>query len=180
MISASQLQTSQLFNRDPKRPAEAISLWGNWSRRLVFGTIGLKSEHLSLEGHEIMYAAPGDPLQFVPPISGLSMRKAGALVVTVFFGLLSVAALADDVPKLNFNKSCRSDVAAYPSGGGNKACITDEQRARKTLVSQWKRFSPQSRTRCTAMVTDMIGSQSYVELLTCLQMARDVQSLPKQ
>ena len=108
------------------------------------------------------------------------MRKAGALVVTAFFGLLSDAALADDVPKLDFSKSCRTDVAAYPGGGGNKACIRDEQQARKTLVSQWKRFSPQSRTRCTSMVTDMVGSQSYVELLTCLQMARDVQSLPKQ
>jgi hypothetical protein len=30
------------------------------------------------------------------------------------------------------------------------------------------------------MVTDLVGSQSYVELLTCLQMARDVKSLPKQ
>jgi len=127
-----------------------------------------------------MYATLGYPPQFVPLISGLIMRKAGAWLVTAFFGLLSDAALADDVPKLDFNKSCRTDVEAYPGGGGNKACITDEQRARKTLVSQWKRFSPQSRTRCTAMVTDMIGSQSYVELLTCLQMARNVQSLPKQ
>jgi hypothetical protein len=107
------------------------------------------------------------------------MRKAGALVVTAFFGLFSDAALADDVPKLDFSKSCRADVAAYPGGGGNKACIREEERARKTLVSQWKRFSPQSRARCTSMVTDIVGDQSYIELLTCLQMARDVQSLPK-
>ena len=45
------------------------------------------------------------------------MRKAGALVFTAFFGLLANAALADDVPKLDFNKSCRTDVAAYPGGG---------------------------------------------------------------
>ena len=107
------------------------------------------------------------------------MRKAGALVVAVFLGLLSNSAFADDVPKLDFAKSCRAGVAAYPGGGGNKACIRDEQQARKTLVSQWSRFSPQSRTRCTNMVTDMVGAQSYVELLTCLQMARDVKSLPK-
>lgn len=111
---------------------------------------------------------------------GLSMKKAGALVVIAFFGLLSGVAFADDVPKLDFAKSCRTDVAAYPGGGGNKACITDEQKARKTLVSQWKRFAPESRTRCTRTVTDLVGSQSYVELLTCLQMARDVKSLPKQ
>jgi hypothetical protein len=108
------------------------------------------------------------------------MRKAGALVVTALFGLLADGALADDVPKLDFTKSCRGDVAAYPGGGGNKACLTDEQNARKTLVAQWKRFSPESRARCSSMVTDLVGSQSYVELLTCLQMARDVQKLPKQ
>jgi hypothetical protein len=111
---------------------------------------------------------------------GLSMRKAGALVVTIFLGLHSNSAFADDVPKLDFIKSCRTDVAAYPGGGGNKACLTDEQNARKTLVKQWKQFGQDSRTRCTRMVTDMVGSQSYVELLTCLQMARDVQGLPKQ
>jgi hypothetical protein len=107
------------------------------------------------------------------------MRKAGALVVAVFLGLLSNSAFADDVPKLDFAKSCRTDVAAYPGGGGNKACLTDEQNARKTLVRQWKQFGQDSRTRCTRMVTDMVGSQSYVELLTCLQMARDVKTLPK-
>ncbi|HET9412704.1 MAG TPA: hypothetical protein VFO74_01100 [Pseudolabrys sp.] len=105
------------------------------------------------------------------------MKK--AFVLSAFFGLLSGAAFADDVPKLDFMKSCQAGVAAYPGGGGNKACLTDEQNARKTLVAQWKRFSPQSRTRCTNMVTDMVGAQSYVELLTCLQMARDVQGLPK-
>jgi len=47
------------------------------------------------------------------------MRKLGALVVAALFGLLSDAAFADDVPKLDFNKSCRADVAAYPGGGGN-------------------------------------------------------------
>ena len=108
------------------------------------------------------------------------MRTAGALVVTVFLGLLSNFAFADDVPKLDFTKSCRTDVAAYPGGGGNKACLTDEQNARKTLVAQWNRFSPASKARCTSMVTDMIGDQSYVELLTCLQMSKDVLTLPKQ
>jgi hypothetical protein len=108
------------------------------------------------------------------------MRKAGALVVTALFGFLADGALADDVPKLDYSKSCRVDVAAYPGGGGNKACLTDEQNARKTLVSQWKQFSPESRTRCTSMVTDMVGSQSYVELLTCLQMSKGFQILPKQ
>jgi hypothetical protein len=107
------------------------------------------------------------------------MRKAGGLAVAVLLGLLSNSAFADDVPKLDFAKSCQAGVAAYPGGGGNKACLTDEQNARKTLVRQWKQFGQDSRSRCTRMVTDMVGAQSYVELLTCLQMARDVKALPK-
>jgi hypothetical protein len=47
------------------------------------------------------------------------------------------------------------------------------------LVSQWTQFAPENRTRCTQMVGDPAGPQSYVELLTCLQMAKDVKSLPK-
>ena len=108
------------------------------------------------------------------------MRKAGALVVVALFGLFAGVAFADNVPKLDYTKSCRADVAAYPGGGGNKACLTDEQNARKTLVAQWNRFSPASKARCTSMVTDMVGDQSYVELLTCLQMSKDVLTLPKQ
>ena len=108
------------------------------------------------------------------------MKKTGALVVTALVGLLADAALADNVPKLDYKKSCRVDVSAYPGGGGNKACLTDEQNARKTLVAQWNRFSPANRARCTSMVTDLVGDQSYVELLTCLQMSKDVLTLPKQ
>ena len=127
----------------------------------------------------MMYAVPVTVARCDTLFRGPNMRKAGALVVTVFLGLLSNSAFADDVPKLDFAKSCRTDVAAYPGGGGNKACLTDEQNARNTLVKQWKQFGQDSRTRCTRMVTDMVGTQSYVELLTCLQMARDVKTLPK-
>ena len=110
----------------------------------------------------------------------MNMKMTGALVVIALFGLPANAAFAQDVPKLDFNKSCRVDVSAYPGGGGNKACLTDEQNARKTLVAQWKQFSPESRARCSRMATDLIGDQSYVELLTCLQMSRDVLTLPKR
>jgi hypothetical protein len=57
--------------------------------------------------------------------------------------------------------------------------VADEQNARATLVSQWTQFAPDSRSRCMQMVGDPAGPQSYVELLTCLQMAKDVKSLPK-
>ncbi|HEY6755679.1 MAG TPA: hypothetical protein VI077_13390 [Pseudolabrys sp.] len=107
-------------------------------------------------------------------------------VGAIFFGVQVHRALADDVPTYDVRKSCKTDVQAY-QGSGTAApgtntpsgCVADEQKARATLVSQWTQFAPDSRTRCSQMVGDPGGPQSYVELLTCLQMAKDVKSLPK-
>ena len=87
---------------------------------------------------------------------------------------------ADDVPRFNVKKNCHVDVVAYQGNANSVACVADEQKARNTLIAQWKRFSSSSRSRCAQMVGEISGSQSYVELLTCLQMAQDVKTLPKQ
>jgi hypothetical protein len=89
------------------------------------------------------------------------------------------AAVADDVPTYDVRKSCKADVQAYSSAQNVTACLADEQGARQTLTSQWTQFAADSRTRCSRMVGDAAASQSYVELLTCLQMAKDVKALPK-
>jgi hypothetical protein len=102
-----------------------------------------------------------------------------ATLGTLFGGMPCVAA-ADEVPKLDFRKTCRGDVQAYPSAGGNAGCVADEQKARDTLVSQWTQFDPASRARCVGITTDISGTESYVELLTCLQTAKAVKDLPKQ
>ena len=109
------------------------------------------------------------------------MRKIAILaaIAALSVGSLVQMAAADDVPTYDVRKSCKADTQAYPSAGNVDGCLRDEQDARTTLVSQWTQFAPDSRTRCTRMVGDPAGPQSYVELLTCLQMARDVKSLPK-
>src|SRR5271169_2263282 len=79
-----------------------------------------------------------------------------------------LAAVADEVPTLDVRKSCGADVQAYPGGGGSAACLADEQKAREALINQWTQFGAESRVRCTQMVNDIAGTQSYVELLSCL------------
>jgi len=107
-------------------------------------------------------------------------------VCAVAFGLQVYRVAADDVPTYDVRKSCKTDTQAYqgpgtaaPGANTASACVADEQTARATLVTQWTQFAPDSRSRCTQMVGDPAGPQSYVELLTCLQMAKDVKSLPK-
>lgn len=110
-----------------------------------------------------------------------SMTKVSmmAVLAAVSLGLPMSAAVGDDVPTYDMRKSCKADVQAYSTAQSVAGCLTDEQNARATLVSQWTQFAPESRSRCSQMVGDVAGPQSYVELLTCLQMAKDVKSLPK-
>jgi hypothetical protein len=98
---------------------------------------------------------------------------------TLSLGVQLQCAMADEVPNYDVRKSCKADTQAYPSAQSTTGCLADEQNARTTLVSQWTQFAPESRSTCTQMVSDPAGPQSYVELLTCLQMAKDVKSLPK-
>lgn len=104
------------------------------------------------------------------------LKRSVLLAVTL---LALTPAFADDVPKLDVGSTCRASAQAYPGGGGEKACLAGEQDARTTLSQQWSQYPAETRTRCTRMVNDIPGTQSYIELLSCLEMARDAQRLPK-
>src|SRR5262245_6547241 len=109
------------------------------------------------------------------------MTKLGMViaVAAVSLGIEASVAIADEVPTYDVRKSCNADLQQYSSAQSATRCLADEQNARTTLVSQWTQFAPDSRSSCMQMVGDPAGPQSYVELLTCLQMAKDVKSLPK-
>jgi len=83
-------------------------------------------------------------------------------------------AVAHDLPRLDVRATCGAEQ--------NKAtideCIADENRARQRLETEWAQFASAVRSQCT-QVSSMRGFQSYVELLTCLEMARDAKTLPK-
>lgn len=85
-----------------------------------------------------------------------------------------------DVPKLNVEPSCRA--AAEASVGENRdtnACLRDENQARDKLHQQWDSFSGPEQARCLRLST-LGGLPSYVELLTCLQMAQDLKREPAE
>ena len=113
------------------------------------------------------------------------MMKSASLIgiAAAVLGIHMHSAIADEVPNFDVRKSCKADVQAFQSNASGQAsstgCLKDEENARTTLASQWTQFAPDSRARCVRMVGDGAASQSYVELLTCLQMARDVKGLPK-
>jgi hypothetical protein len=57
-----------------------------------------------------------------------------------------------------------------------KECLDTEQEVRDELVKVWGSFDIADRTHCVTETT-MGGESSFTELLTCLEMARDVRKI---
>jgi hypothetical protein len=85
---------------------------------------------------------------------------------------------ADPVPKIDIGRSCRSAGAAAGAATRDRtACERDENNARATLEKEWSQFTPSDQARCARLVT-LGGGPSYVELLTCLELAKGANELP--
>lgn len=88
-----------------------------------------------------------------------------------------IGVAADSVPKLDVEGTCRpvATMAALP-GRDAPACRRDEQNARNKLKDSWSQYSGEDRSRCAGFV-GVGGPPSYVELLTCLEMAKQAKEL---
>jgi hypothetical protein len=87
----------------------------------------------------------------------------------VILTTLSPVAVADTAPTFDIVRECRFE-------GGSAAnvdqCARDEVQALRQLEAEWTRFAGADKSSCTAETT-IGGFASYVELLTCLEMAGD-------
>jgi hypothetical protein len=91
-----------------------------------------------------------------------------------------LALAADSIPKLDTRPSCRAAAAAAIGQTRNaEVCQRDEDAARDKLKQDWSGFTAAQRVHCTSL-SRMGGSPSYVELLTCLEMAKAAASLPAE
>jgi hypothetical protein len=93
---------------------------------------------------------------------------------------------ADSVPTLNVEQVCQGiaqqgGVTFHDSAVAQekKDCLDSEQAIRQELVKQWSSFNSTDKVDCTNEST-MGGESSYTELLTCLEMARDVRTMRKE
>src|SRR6201995_3453032 len=97
-------------------------------------------------------------------------------LLALAFGSSPFIAIAD-VPAYDVVPSCRAAVTVMPASF--EACMKNEQAARAQLATSWDRFTGSQRDNCVQTENNTGGPPSYVELLTCLQMAQDAQSLPQ-
>jgi len=101
----------------------------------------------------------------------------------LLLGASLLVPVVDRVPSLNVEQVC--DGIAQQGGVSfhdpnvaveKKNCLDSEHATRDELVKQWSSFSTADKNACTNEAT-MGGDSSYTELLTCLEMARDVRAL---
>ena len=92
---------------------------------------------------------------------------------------LSAPAIAAEpqVPRLDVTPTCRPIDKSDMMQMDESRCRQIENDARDQLVRQWADFPAADRTLCIQTAT-MGGTASYVELITCLEMKRDVAKLP--
>ena len=86
------------------------------------------------------------------------------------------APVADSVPSWDVTASCRGAASVAYSQTPNdrlQSCLASEQRTREALNKNWSTFAAADRTSC---VKSLSFSPTYTELLTCLEMRRDVQN----
>lgn len=93
------------------------------------------------------------------------------------------AARTDQYPTLNVAPICHgiTEQSDLQEGFRNvtfEECIKAEQEDRDAMIKEWSTFSVAERTHCIAEAT-MGGESSYTDLITCLEMARDVRLLRK-
>jgi hypothetical protein len=104
-------------------------------------------------------------------------------IAAVFLVMPILPAQSDELPVLNVLPLCRGIVSqgADPLQAGErsvsvKQCMDAEQDDRATMKNEWPTFSATDKRHCIAEAT-MGGESSYTDLVTCLEMARDVRKL---
>jgi hypothetical protein len=98
-------------------------------------------------------------------------------LATFAFAAMAGPAIADGVPSINIEPSCRSAEVGIMKQAA-EACRRSEQSARDALVKQWDSFPAADRASCYRLTTTGTPG-TYTELLTCLELKQVTRNLPE-
>ena len=90
-------------------------------------------------------------------------------------------ARSDDIPTLDVNPVChgiamQGELEEGLQQTSFKQCVDSEQSVREEIKKNWSTFTTADKSDCVALAKTG-GEPSYTELLTCMEMARDVRKL---
>ena len=94
---------------------------------------------------------------------------------------MAPATQSDQIPVLDVNPVChgiamQGELEAGLQQTSFQQCVQSEQATRDELRKQWSTFTTADKTDCVALAKTG-GESSYTELITCMEMARDVRKL---
>jgi len=102
---------------------------------------------------------------------------------TVGCGLYAVAAVAQGVPTINIEASCRASTKAVFEALKDKTaatfehCMEHENAARAQLLKNWNTFPRADISLC---VNPKVYMPSYAEWITCLEMRQHLKTIQKR
>jgi hypothetical protein len=100
-----------------------------------------------------------------------------AFIIPTFVLVASLPAAAEvRVPTLDVAKACKSMSSLAAGQLSSDKCLEQENAAKAELEKSWSTFSAGDREKCTGLA-NLGGYPSYIELLGCVQTARDARSL---
>lgn len=98
------------------------------------------------------------------------MRTALPLALSLMVLGAPLALAADGPPDFSIEPTCKNAGVSSISNSGAEGCLRSEREAKGTLEREWPRFGGAARSQC-AQQSNAGGLPSYVEMLTCLELA---------
>lgn len=99
-----------------------------------------------------------------------------ASILASMFPSSQLAMAAERVPQFNIEPTCHG-ITAPGMKRDEDGCKRDESAAHDKLEQVWNNYTLAQRDHCARLST-LGGYPSYVELLTCLEMAKAAKNLP--
>jgi hypothetical protein len=106
-----------------------------------------------------------------------------ALLTLAMIGSQLTIPVSERVPDINVQKLCKliaanAKIMGEPKPQSVSDCVREENDAKQELVRIWPKTDSVMRDRCEGEAT-ALGTRTYLDLLTCLQIANDTRSAGK-
>jgi hypothetical protein len=102
--------------------------------------------------------------------------------VPIFLGSQLLTVVADGVPTIDVQKTCRAAASVTSSVTSQRdveICASSEQKAREQMVKDWSQYAAGDKVRCV-QAGPKVYLPSYVEWLTCLEMETAVKKMREE
>ena len=105
-----------------------------------------------------------------------------ALLSLALFGMELTTPISDRLPELRVEALCKARWAGFklmglPELESIADCVKDERTARQQLSTVWATTSRPVRDRCVSEILYSLGTRSYMDLLSCIEIVEDNKSM---